>query len=90
MLRIPHFLDNRVTDDGEVVSLTRRPRFTPRKMFWYSFLLESEYTRGSQCGWKDYVIEKIYEHHGIRTLDFPACSTAYKPTTLHTSLRVPR
>jgi hypothetical protein len=29
MLRIPHFLDNRLTDGGEVVSLTRRQRFTP-------------------------------------------------------------
>jgi hypothetical protein len=27
--RIPHFLDNRLTDGGEVVILTRRPRFTP-------------------------------------------------------------
>jgi hypothetical protein len=37
-LRIPHFLDSGVTYDGQVVSLTRRPRFTPRKIsgthFW--------------------------------------------------------
>jgi hypothetical protein len=26
------FLDNRLTDGGEVVSLTHRPPFTPRKM----------------------------------------------------------
>jgi hypothetical protein len=25
--RIPHFLDNRLTDGGEVVSLTHRPHF---------------------------------------------------------------
>jgi hypothetical protein len=30
--RIPHFLDNRLTGDGEVVSLNRRPNFTPRKI----------------------------------------------------------
>jgi hypothetical protein len=30
--RLPHFLDNRLTDSGEVVSLTRRPPFTPRKI----------------------------------------------------------
>jgi hypothetical protein len=30
--RLPHFLDNRPTDGGEVVSLTRRPPFTPRKI----------------------------------------------------------
>jgi hypothetical protein len=27
--RLPHFLDNRLTDGGEVVSLMRRPPFTP-------------------------------------------------------------
>jgi hypothetical protein len=32
MLRLPHFLDNRLTDRGEVVSLMRRPPFTPRKI----------------------------------------------------------
>jgi hypothetical protein len=29
--RLPHFLDNRLTDGGEV-SLTRLPPFTPRKI----------------------------------------------------------
>jgi hypothetical protein len=29
--RIPHFLDNRFTEGGEVVILTLRPAFTPRK-----------------------------------------------------------
>jgi hypothetical protein len=28
---LTHFLDNRLTDGGEVVSLTCRPPFTPRK-----------------------------------------------------------
>jgi hypothetical protein len=28
---LPHFLDNRLTDGGEVVSLTRRPLFTPQE-----------------------------------------------------------
>jgi hypothetical protein len=30
--RLPHFHDTRLTDGGEVVSLTRRPPFTPRKI----------------------------------------------------------
>jgi hypothetical protein len=30
--RLSHFLDNRLTDGGEVFSLTRRPPFTPRKV----------------------------------------------------------
>jgi hypothetical protein len=45
--RIPHFLDNRLIDGGEVVSLTRRPPFTPQEDSWYSFLLEAESTPGS-------------------------------------------
>jgi hypothetical protein len=28
--RLPHFLDNRLTDGGNVVSLTRRPPLTPQ------------------------------------------------------------
>jgi hypothetical protein len=28
--RLPHFQDSRLTDGGEVVSLTRRPLFTPQ------------------------------------------------------------
>jgi hypothetical protein len=42
MLRIPHCLENPLTDGGKVVSHTHWPRFTPRNIFWYSFLLESE------------------------------------------------
>jgi hypothetical protein len=30
--RLPHFLDSRLTDGREVVSLKRRPLFTPRKI----------------------------------------------------------
>jgi hypothetical protein len=30
--RLPHLLYNRLTDGGEVVSLMRRPSFTPRKI----------------------------------------------------------
>jgi hypothetical protein len=40
--RFPYFLDNRLNDGGEVVSLTRRSRFTPQDDSWYSFLLEAE------------------------------------------------
>jgi hypothetical protein len=40
--RRSHFLDNRLTDGGEVVSLTCRPLFIPKEDSWYSFLLEAE------------------------------------------------
>jgi hypothetical protein len=43
---LPHLLDNRLTDGGEVVSLTSRPPFTPQEEYWYSFLLEAESTPG--------------------------------------------
>jgi hypothetical protein len=31
MLRLSHFLNNRLTDGGKVLSLTRRPAFTPQE-----------------------------------------------------------
>jgi hypothetical protein len=40
--RIPRFLDSRLKDDGEDVSLTRRPLFTPQEDSWYSYLLEAK------------------------------------------------
>jgi hypothetical protein len=50
--KLPHFLDNRLTEGGKVVSLTRRPLFTTQEISWYSFLLDAESTPGPQCGWK--------------------------------------
>jgi hypothetical protein len=46
--RLPHFLGNRLTDGGEVVSLTCWLLFTPQEDSWYSFLIEAELTRGPQ------------------------------------------
>jgi hypothetical protein len=46
-LRFLHFLDNRFTDGGEVVSLTRwQTAFYPQEDSWYSFLLEAESNPG--------------------------------------------
>jgi hypothetical protein len=49
-LRLPHFLNNRLTHGGEVVSLMRRAPFTPPppEDSWYSFVLEAESTLGPQ------------------------------------------
>jgi hypothetical protein len=44
--RLPYFLDSRLTDGGEIFSPKCRPLFTPRKITWYSFLLEAESTPG--------------------------------------------
>jgi hypothetical protein len=43
-------LDNLLTDDGEVVGLTHRPRFTLQEDSWYSVLLEAESTPGPYGG----------------------------------------
>jgi hypothetical protein len=40
MLRVPHCLDNRLTDSGKVVSPTHPPHFTPQKD--YNFYVSSE------------------------------------------------
>jgi hypothetical protein len=32
--KTPNFLDNRLTDSGEVVNLMLRPRFTPQENYW--------------------------------------------------------
>jgi hypothetical protein len=39
--RLPHLLDNRLSDSSEV-SLTRRPPFTPQEGSWYSVISETE------------------------------------------------
>jgi hypothetical protein len=56
MLGIPHCQDNGLTDGGKVASLTHRPRSTPKTLFvcfWYSFLLEAEYTPGPSAAGKN-------------------------------------
>jgi hypothetical protein len=35
--RLPHFLDNRLTDGGEVVSLTRWSLLIPQEDSWHPF-----------------------------------------------------
>jgi hypothetical protein len=36
MLRIPHCLDNWLTDGGKVVSPTQPPHFTPQKHYYFN------------------------------------------------------
>jgi hypothetical protein len=45
-LRLPHYLNSRLTDGSKVDSLTRRLPFTPQEDSWYLFLLEAESTPG--------------------------------------------
>jgi hypothetical protein len=68
------FLDNRITGCGEVVSLMRRPPFTPQEDSWYSFLLEAESIQGHSAGKRIRSIEKSNDTIGNWTLDLPASS----------------
>jgi hypothetical protein len=46
--RLPHFLDNRLTDGGEVEPYALAALY-PQEDSWYSFLLEAASTPGPQC-----------------------------------------
>jgi hypothetical protein len=82
MLRLPHYLDKRLTDGGEVVSLTRRQPFTPQEDSCYSFLLQAESTPGPYCGWNNQVDWKIQWPHRELKLRPPVCSIVSELTTL--------
>jgi hypothetical protein len=59
--RLPHFLDNLLTDGGEVVSLKGRTPFIappPQEDSWYSFLLEAESTPSHSAAGRIRSIEK--------------------------------
>ena len=46
MLGYHHYFHIRHNQDRRTVSCTRRPIFTPKKIPWYSFLLQAEWTPG--------------------------------------------
>jgi hypothetical protein len=82
MSRLPHLLDNQLTEGSKVVSLTCRPPITPQEDSWYSFLL----------GWVN--PRPIMQLEGLgnlknsddlirnRTRDLPACSIVTQPNML--------
>jgi hypothetical protein len=88
MLRIVHCPDNRLTDGGWVVSLTRRPRFTGRN---HSELI-------SVTGWVNPwamvrleglgALKNINDPIGSRISDLPACSTAPQTSMLQLILEL--
>jgi hypothetical protein len=83
MSRLPHFLDNRLTDGGEVVSLMRRTLFTPQKDSRYSFLLEAESTPRAIVRLEGLgQLKKFSDLIGNRSRDLPACSVLPQPSTL--------
>jgi hypothetical protein len=84
MLRIPHRLDNRLTDGGNVVSPTRRPLlYSPETLFlcfWYSFLLELSKPQGLVGPEELGNLIKIIHLIGSRTRDLPVCNSALTTT----------
>jgi hypothetical protein len=65
-----NILDNRLTDGGKVVSLTRRPPFTPKKIFVRDYVD----LRVIVLAGRIMSIEKSSELLETETRDLPACS----------------
>jgi hypothetical protein len=80
MLRIPHCLDNRLTNGGKVVSPTHRPLlYSPETLFlcfWYSFLLGLVKPQGLVRPEGLGKLIKIVHLLGSRTRDLPVCNIA--------------
>jgi hypothetical protein len=72
--RLPHFLDNRLTDGGEVFSLTRRPPLTPTKIPGTYFCQRPSRPHGHSAAGRISSIEKSSDLIVNRTRDLPACS----------------
>jgi hypothetical protein len=77
-----HFPDNRLTDGCEVVSPTRRPPSTPRKIPGTHFCLRLSRPQGHSAAGRIRSIKKSNYHIGNRIRDLPACSLVPQPTTL--------
>jgi hypothetical protein len=75
-------LDNRLTDGGEVVSLTRLPPFTPRKIPDTHFYYRLSQPQGQSAAGRIKSIEKSNDLIGNRIRDLPAYSVVPQPTTL--------
>jgi hypothetical protein len=87
MFKIPHCLDNWLTDGGEVVSLTRRPRSTPQKHFFFLFLVLISVIdpRAQGLVWLEGLgkLKKFNDLIRTRICDIPACSIVPQPLHYH-------
>jgi hypothetical protein len=80
--RLSHFLDSRLTDGREVVSLKRRSLFTPRKILSIHFCHRLSRPQGHIAAGRIRSIEKSNDLNGNRVFDLPACGIVPQPTTL--------
>jgi hypothetical protein len=72
--RLPHFLDNRLTDGGVAVSLTRLPPFTPSTISGTHFCYRLSRHQGHTAAGRIRSIEKSSDLIGNQTRDLQACS----------------
>jgi hypothetical protein len=79
---LPHFLENRLIDGDEVVSFTRPPPFTPKKIPGTHFCYRLSRPQGHSVAGKIGSIEQFSDLIGNRTRDLVACSIVSEPTTL--------
>jgi hypothetical protein len=75
-------LDSRLSDCGKVVSPTRRPPFTPRKIPGTHFCWRLSHPQGHSAAGRISWIEKSSDFIGNRTHDLPTCSIVSQPITL--------
>jgi hypothetical protein len=81
----PNFLENRLADDSEFVSLTRRTPFTPRKIRGTHFCYRLSRRQGHSAAGRITSTEKSNDLIGNRTRDLAVCSIVPQPTTLQLS-----
>jgi hypothetical protein len=83
---LPHFLDNRLTDGGKVVILTRRPPFTPQK-FLVLISVRGLVDLHAIVGLEG--LDKWKKSNDLirdRTRNIPAYNVVLQPTTLPRAL----
>jgi hypothetical protein len=80
--RFPHLLDSRLTDGGEVVSLTRMPSFASREIPGTYFCQRLSTSQDCSAAGRIRSIETSSGLFGNRTRDLSACNILPQPTTL--------
>jgi hypothetical protein len=80
--RLPSFLDNLLTDDGEVVSLVRRPPFTPKQISDTHLFQRLSWPHGHSTVRRNMPIGESNELIGNRIRYLPAYTIVPQPTML--------
>jgi hypothetical protein len=76
MSRLQNFLDSRLTDGCDVVSLTRRPHFTSRKIPGIHFCQRLSQLQGHCAAGRIGTTGEFSDFVGKQVRDLPACSIA--------------